>query len=315
MTISEPLHIVFFGSPSFAIPALKALIDSNDEIVAVVTQPDRPRGRRRVVSPTPVKEFAAEMGIKVFQPQSAREKIFIEKVAEINPHLLVVVAYGQILPQALLDIPTFGAINVHASLLPEYRGAAPIQWAIICGECETGITTIKMEAGLDTGNILLQSKVPIGKHDTAKNLHDRLAEEGAKTLIKTISLMKEGKLVPTPQDHTKATYAPPLKKSNGLIDWANDARIICNWIRGLDPWPGCFTTWAGKTIKIFGCEPIEDEASETPGKIVEISSHGLKVSTGKGCVILKELQLEGSRRMTIAEFIRGHDITTEQMLG
>lgn len=315
MTINEPLRIVFFGSPPFAIPALKALTDSNDEVVAVVTQPDRPKGRRRLISPTPVKEFATEMGIKVFQPQRVKERTFMEKVAEINPHLLVVVAYGQILPQALLDIPRFGAINVHASLLPKYRGAAPIQWAIICGECETGITTIKMEAGLDTGDILLQSKVPIGKDDTAKNLHDHLAEEGAKILIKTISLMKEGKLVPTPQDHTKATYAPLLKKSNGLIDWANDARTICNWIRGLDPWPGCFTTWVGKTIKIFGCEPIEDEVSEPPGKIVEISVHGLKVSTGKGYVILKELQLEGSRRMTIAEFIRGHDVMTGQVLG
>jgi len=313
--IDHPLKIIFFGSPQFALPALRALIKGEDKIVGVVTQPDRPRGRGKVVSPTPVKAFALENGLKVFQPLKARGKSFIEKMAEIDPDLLAVVAYGQILPQGLLDIPRFGAINVHASLLPKYRGAAPIQWAIICGERQTGITTIKMEAGLDTGDILVQSKVAVKEDDTAKSLHDRLAEEGSRVLMETISRLKEGSLKPIPQNHSQATYAPVLKREHGIIDWSNEARIICNWIRGLDPWLGCFTTWEGKTIKVFGCAPIENDAPESPGEIVEITPHGLKVATGKGYVLLRELQLEGSRRMTVSEFILGHDITVGEILG
>lgn len=315
MKIDYPLKIIFFGSPQFAIPALKALIEGEDKIVGVVTQPDRPKGRGRVVSSTPVKVFAIENGLEVFQPLKAKDVSFIEKIAQIDPDLLVVVAYGQILPQSLLDIPGFGAINVHASLLPKYRGAAPIQWAIICGEHQTGITTIKMEAGLDTGDILMQSKVAIREDDTAKSLHDRLAEEGAKVLMETISRLKEGSLKPIPQNHSKSTYAPILKREHGIIDWSNEARIICNWIRGLDPWPGCFTTWGGKTIKVFGCTAIEDEGTHSPGEIVEITPHGLKVATGKGYVLLRELQLEGSRRMAVSEFILGHDITVGEILG
>lgn len=315
MKVDHPLKIMFFGSPQFALPALKALIEGEDKIVGVVTQPDRPKGRGRVISATRVKAFALENGLKVFQPLTAREESFIKKIAEIGPDLLVVVAYGQILPQSLLDIPRFGAINVHASLLPKYRGAAPIQWAIICGERQTGITTIKMEAGLDTGDILVQSKVAIKEDDTAKSLHDRLAEEGSRVLMETISRLKEGSLKPIPQDHSQATYAPVLKREHGVIDWSNEAKIICNWIRGLDPWPGCFTTGEGKTIKVFGCTPIEHDAPESPGEIVEIAPHGLKVATGKGYVLLKELQLEGSRRMRISEFILGHDITVGEILG
>lgn len=315
MKVDHPLKIMFFGSPQFALPALKALIEGEDKIVGVVTQSDRPKGRGRVISATRVKTFALENGLKVFQPLTAREESFIKKIAEIDPDLLVVVAYGQILPQSLLDIPRFGAINVHASLLPKYRGAAPIQWAIICGERQTGITTIKMEAGLDTGDILVQSKVAIKEDDTAKSLHDRLAEEGSRVLMETISRLKEGSLKPIPQDHSQATYAPVLKREHGVIDWSNEAKIICNWIRGLDPWPGCFATWEGKTIKVFGCTPIEHDAPESPGEIVEIAPHGLKVTTGKGYVLLKELQLEGSRRMRISEFILGHDITVGEILG
>lgn len=315
MVIDSPLKVIFFGSPQFALPSLKALMEGEDTVVGVVTQPDRPRGRGKVVSPTPVKVFALKNRFKIFQPQKARDKAFVETVAEMAPDLFVVVAYGQILPQNLLDIPLFGSINVHASLLPQYRGAAPIQWAIICGEHETGITTIKMGAGLDTGDILLQKKVAIERDDTAGSLHDRLAEKGAEVLVETISRLKEGTLKPIVQDNDRATYAPPLKKDHGLIDWYDEARVICNWIRGLDPSPGCRTTWRGKTIKVFDCTVIDGQGPEAPGEIAEVGPDGLKITSGNGYVLVREIQLEGYRRMTASEFILGRDITVGEILG
>jgi methionyl-tRNA formyltransferase len=277
-------------------------------VVAVVTQPDREKGRGRKVVISPVKELALQHGLNTLQPERAKEEAFQEVVRGLQPDLIVVVAYGQILPKSILSIPKFGAINVHASLLPKYRGAAPIAWAILKGEKVTGVTTMMMDEGMDTGDILLQAEVPIGDEEICERLHDRLASSGAQLLLETLEKMKTGDIRPIPQDHSKATYAPPLKKEDGHIDWGKGAKDIDRQIRAFNPWPGAFTKWGDQLLKIFKGEVKEGGPAGKPGTVAWVGSDFVEVETGKGSFRIQEVQLEGRRRMTLREFLAGHPI-------
>jgi methionyl-tRNA formyltransferase len=303
-----PWRIVFFGTPSFALPTLRGLLEGPDEVVGVVTQPDREKGRGRRTVISPVKELALQCGLALFQPEKVKEEAFQETVKGLHPDLFVVVAYGQIFPKSVLHIPRHGAVNVHASLLPRYRGAAPIAWAILRGEEVTGITTMVMDEGMDTGDILLQAEVPIGREETCENLHDRLAPLGAQLLSKTIGRMKAGDLGGIPQDHSKATYAPPLKKEDGHIHWEREAGEIDRQVRAFNPWPGAFTKWGDRLLKIYGGEIRERMAEGKAGVVVWVGSDFIEVAAGEGSYLIKEVQLEGRKKMTLREFLSGHSI-------
>ena len=304
-----PWRIVFFGTPAFAIPTLRRLLEGPDEVVGVVTQPDREKGRGRKIVFSPIKELALQHGLTLLQPEKAKEEAFQEAVRGLQPDLFVVVAYGQILPKSVLNIPKYGAVNVHASLLPGYRGAAPIAWAILRGEKVTGVTTMVMDEGMDTGEILLQTEVPIGDEETCEMLHDRLAPLGAQLLSKTLEKIKAGDLRTIPQDHSKATYAPPLKKEDGCIDWKKEAREIDRQVRAFNPWPGAFTKWDGRLLKIYRGERRERTAAGKAGAVVWVGSDFIEVEAGKDSYLIKEVQLEGRKRMTIREFLSGHSIS------
>lgn len=302
------------GTPDFAVPCLQALIDAGKEIVAVVTQPDKPKGRGKLLAQPPVKGLALKHNIPVFQPEKIRDESFINTMRNFSPDIIVVVAYGKILPKAVLDIPPKGCINVHASLLPKYRGAAPINRAIINGEKETGVTTMLMDEGMDTGDMLLVEKVEIKDDDTASSLHDKLKEIGAVLLIKTIKAVESDTINPVKQDDREATYAPMLKKEDGRIDWTLKAEEIVNLIRGLNPWPGAYTRWEGKQIKIFKGSRAKGQGSrEEPGKIIDVSQEGICVAAGKGDLIITELQMENKNRMNVSDFIKGHRIVKGQI--
>lgn len=303
------------GTPSFAVPILRAIHKSNHELIGVVTQPDRLKGRGRKLGISPVKELATGFRPIVMQPQTTKDEAFIGEVKRMSPDLIVVAAYGRMLTRDLLDIPPLGCINVHASLLPKYRGAAPIQWAIVKGERKTGITIMKMDEGMDTGDILLAQEVEIGDEDTAQSLHDRLAQVGASLIIKAMDQLDKGTLRPIPQDHSEASYAPPLKKEDALIDWSQDGREIFNRIRGFNPWPGAFTYLKGVRLKVFSGEIINEEVRKAPGKVVQSGSEGVKVTTGKGSLLIKEVQLEGRKRMPIHEFLVGNEIPPGTQMG
>ena len=303
------------GTPAFGVPILRAIHMSNQDLIGVVTQPDRPRGRGRKLGISPVKELAMGFGLSVLQPQTTKDETFIMEVKRMSPDLIVVAAYGRMLTRDLLNIPALGCINVHASLLPKYRGAAPIQWTIVNGERKTGSTIMKMDEGMDTGDILLTQEVEIGDEDTAQSLHDRLAQVGASLIIKAMDQLDRRTLRPIPQDESKASYAPPLKKEDGLIDWGQDARDIFNRIRGFDPWPGAFTYLKELRLKIFSGQIIDEEVREVPGKVVQSGSEGVKVTTGKGSLLIKEVQLEGRKRMPIHEFLIGNEMPPGTQLG
>jgi len=303
-----PWRIVFFGTPSFALPTLRTLFEGSDEVIAVVTQPDREKGRGRKVVISPVKELALQHGLKPLQPERAKGEAFQEALKILQPDLFVVAAYGQILPKSILSIPKYGAVNVHASLLPKYRGAAPIAWAILNGEKVTGVTTMMMDEGMDTGDILLQAEIPIGNEETCERLHDRLASSGAQLLSKTLEKMKAGEIRPIPQDHTKATYAPPLKKEDGYIDWRKGAWEIDRQIRAFNPWPGAFAKWGDQLLKIFKGEIKEGTLTGKPGAVVWIGSDFIEVETGEGLLRIQEVQLEGRKRMNLRDFLLGHPI-------
>jgi len=309
------MRVIFMGTPSFAVPILRAIHKSNHELIGVVTQPDRLKGRGRKLGISPVKELATGLRPIVMQPQTTKDEAFIGEVKRMSPDLIVVAAYGRMLTRDLLDIPPLGCINVHASLLPKYRGAAPIQWAIVKGERKTGITIMKMDEGMDTGDILLAQEVEIGDEDTAQSLHDRLAQVGASLIIKAMDQLDKGTLRPIPQDHSEASYAPPLKKEDALIDWSQDGREIFNRIRGFNPWPGAFTYLKGLRLKVFSGEIINEEVRETQGKVVQSGSEGVKVTTGKGSLLIKEVQLEGRKRMPIHEFLVGNEIPPGTQMG
>jgi len=303
-------RIVFFGTPSFAVPTLKTLLEGADEVIAVVTQPDRKKGRGQKVSSSPVKEVVSqyEDEISLFQPDKVREEIFRESLRKLGPDLFVVIAYGQILPRSLLDIPRHGAINVHASLLPKYRGAAPIAWAILKGEASTGVTIMKMDEGMDTGDILLQKDIPIGDEETAETLHDKLASMGGPLLSEALAKIKRGEISALPQDHCQATYAPPLRKEDGRIDWMREAKEIRRQVRAFNPWPGAYTLFEGQFLKIYAGEVREGKSGGEAGKILWVGADFFEVGTGEGTFLIKEVQREGKKRMAVRDFLAGHPI-------
>ena len=299
------------GTSPFARPTLRALSDS-EEVIAVITQPDRPRGRGQAVAPSPAKEFALDLGLQILQPERVKDPQFIAQLEGLGPDVIVVAAFGQILPPAVLDLPPLGCINVHPSLLPKYRGAAPINWAIINGESKTGVTTYVMDEGMDTGPILLTREVEIGLDETAEELGDQLATIGGDLARETIKGLKEGTLQPIPQDEQGATYAPLLKKADGLIQWKEAADRIRNQIRGMVPWPVAFTWWQGKRMKVF--RGRTGDGTGAPGEITSVDN-GIEVSCGEGSLLIEELQLEGGRKMGWEEFTRGHQLTPGEKLG
>ncbi len=306
------------GTPDLAATSLQALLNTSDlHVVAVVTQPDRPKGRELKLQPPPVKELAIRAGLQVLQPAKAREPGFLEQVRTLQPELIAVAAFGQILPQTLLDLPRFGCINVHTSLLPRYRGAGPIQWAILNGETETGVTIMKMDAGLDTGPILSQERTEITSQDTAVTLHDRLAKMGADLLVRTIPDLLAGRIQPQPQPAEGVTYAHKIKKQEGQIDWSRSARTICNRVRGLVPWPSAFTFLPAQPhphlLKIWRAEIADNPGA--PGVILTADKNGIVVGCGEQSVRILELQLEGARRLPVTAFLAGHQLTPSTLLG
>ena len=316
------MRIVFMGTPDFSVPALKALVEAGHQVIAVVTQPDKPKGRGKEVQMTPVKIQAMEYGIPVYQPAKVREASFVEVLKGLEADVYVVIAFGQILPKAVLELPKYGCINIHASLLPKYRGAAPIQWCVIDGEGETGITTMMMDVGLDTGDMLEKAVIPIEEKETGGSLHDKLSMAGGDLILSTLKKLEEGTLVRTPQTDEGTCYAKMLTKSLGDIDWNQGAVSIERLIRGLNPWPSAYTMWNGKTIKIWAADVIAGreaadflsesgvpaETGTAPGTVVCSDKRGLVVCTGGGLLSIRELQMEGKKRKDTPAFLRGYPI-------
>ena len=310
------MRLVFMGTPDFAATSLEALLKSDDSVVGIVTQPDRPKGRGQVLTPSPVKLLAQREQIPLLQPLKMKDPDFSQVLAGWKPDLIAVAAFGRILPPAILSLPPLGCINVHGSLLPKYRGAGPIQWAIINGETETGITTMLMNEGMDTGAMLLQEAIPITADDTAGTLSPRLAELGGKLLVETIARLKAGALVPQPQNSSQATLAPLLKKEDGVIDWALPATALANRVRGLAPWPGAYTTVAGgDRWTIWRALAIPGPAMKPPGMVVALTAEAIHVATGEGILAVMELQPANSRRMAVSQYLAGHPVTAGLQLG
>lgn len=299
------MRLIFFGTPDFAVPTLKLLLSLPEfQIAAVFTQPDRPRGRGQEVSPSPVKRVALAAGVSVQQPERIREDAISDLLVSLAPEALVIIAYGQIIPARQIEIPKLGWINLHASLLPKYRGAAPIQWAIANGETKTGLTTMRVDAGMDTGDILLQREMSIGPQETAPELSARMAEAGAPLVVETLRKLAAGTLSPRPQDHSAATHAPRLKKEDGRIDWNRSAIEIFNLMRGFEPWPGAYAVFRGSSCHLWG-EPLSGTTSAPPGSIFrEVAD--IRIACGGGTLLrLDGVQLEGRKRVTVQEFVSG----------
>ncbi len=316
------MRIVFMGTPQFALPSLKALIEYG-EVVGVVTQPDRPKGRRRKIEAPPVKVTAESSQLPIYQPTDLHHPEFMDWLRDLKPEVIIVVAYGEILPPEILQLPRWGCLNVHASLLPKYRGAAPIEWAIIKGEEKTGITIILMNEKMDEGDIILQESVEIGPDDTAGVLGERLTPLAPKLLTETLEMIKQGKAVYMPQNDREATDAPPLKKRDGLIDWGTSGQDIHNLVKGLNPRPGAYTYLKGKretTLKVWETELVSHLTfpvqNSQPGKILEVvKDRGMVVATGDGTILVKEVQGEGGKRMSIGDYLRGHRLEVGSVLG
>jgi methionyl-tRNA formyltransferase len=312
--------LVFCGTPSFAVPTLERLVKAGHSVPLVVTQPDRPRGRGMEVAVSPVKDAAIRLGLAVLQPATIKNNAeFRDQLAAISPDTIIVVGYGRIIPQWMIDLPRLGNLNLHASLLPRYRGAAPIQWAIANGESITGVTTMRIDAGLDTGDILMQREISIGPEDTAETLGPKLASIGADLMVETLRELESGQVRPTPQDHSQATLAPILKKEDGRMDFARTANDLLNRLRGFQPWPGAFTIFRGKTLQVHRAQPLQHAVQLTPG---EIAVEGTRLFVGCGkdkdadtTLELIEIQLEGKRRMTAQEFINGYRPKSGDHLG
>jgi methionyl-tRNA formyltransferase len=308
------LRLVFLGTPDFAVPTLNAIVAAGHEVLEVVTQPDRPKGRRQELTPSPVKAAALAHGLTVWQPERVRHPDSVEHLRALAPEAMVVVGYGQIIPQSVIDIAPLGIINVHASLLPELRGAAPIQWAVARGYEKTGVTTMRIDAGLDTGDIVLQWETGIGPDETAPELSPRLAEAGASLLVETLAGLSKGTIRPVPQDGTRATWAPILKKDDGRIDWTLPAKTIHNLIRGLQPWPGAHTMFRGQSLHLWRSRLVADKRNLAPGALIQ--DGGVFAVAGDGvCLELLELQLEGRKRMPAGVFANGHRLTNTEQLG
>lgn len=300
------MNIIFMGTPTFAVPSLKRLVEAGHRVLMAVTQPDKPQGRKRVLTAPPVKDLALTLGIPVFQPNSLKTDEAYEQLAALNPDLIVVVAYGKILPKRILELPVHGCINVHGSLLPKYRGAAPIQWSVLNGDAEAGVTTMQMDVGLDTGDMLLRCSRPVNDTVTSGELYDQLAEDGAELLLQTLEALQGGNLYSQKQDDSLASYAPMLDKTLSPLDWSQPARFLHNRVRGLNPWPSASCLWECKTLKVHVSEV--GEPTEAPAGTV-ISLQPLAIACGDGCsLILREVQYEGSKRMSAQDFLRGHAV-------
>ena len=310
------MRLVFLGTPAFAVPTLERLVEAGHQVLAVVTQPDRPRGRGQHAAAPPVKEAAMRLGLAVYQPERVRRPEAVEYLRTLAADGMVVVGYGQIIPQSVIDLAPFGIVNVHGSLLPEYRGAGPIQWAILNGETRTGVTTMRIDAGLDTGDMLLKAETEIGPDEDAIQLGRRLSVMGADLLVETLAGLEAGSIVPQKQDTARATYAPLLKKEDGLIDWSLAAARIHNRVRGLQPWPGAYTRFRGQSLHIWRSKM--GAGGQGPGACVRgrfISLRPLVVACGTGILELVELQLEGRKRISAADFANGQRVAENEILG
>lgn len=312
------MKVVYMGTPDFAVDTLQAIVDAGHEVALVVTQPDKAKGRGKKLCYTPVKEKAMECHLEVAQPEKVREESFVERLKMIAPDVIVVVAFGQILPESILNIPKYGCINVHASLLPAYRGAAPIQWAVIDGLAETGVTTMYMEKGLDTGDIICQSRIPLAADETGGSLFEKLAKEGADLLVKTLKMLEDGTATRTKQDDSRSSYAKMLSKDMGCIDFSKDAVILERLIRGLNPWPSAYTTIQGKTLKIYTAKVVAEEECTTgvvPGTVIAVDKKSFTVRCGNGALRIYNLQLEGKKRMDTSAFLLGYKVENGMQLG
>lgn len=308
------MRLIFLGTPAFAVPTLEKTLDAGHTVLMVITQPDRPKGRGQELAASPVKETAVRQGLPVFQPERIRRPEVVAKLVEIQMDVMVVVGYGQIIPQSVIDLPTHGIINVHASLLPKYRGAAPIQWSIVNGESVTGVTTMRIDAGLDTGDMLLRAETKIGPEETAVELGARLAVMGADLLVETLARIEAGTIVAEKQDSSQATLAPILKKEDGLIDWRLPALAVHNRVRGLLPWPGAYTKFRGHQLHVWKSR-LAGSSAAAPGQVAR-SGRSLQVGCGDGATLeLLEVQLEGKKRISGAEFANGQRLQDNETLG
>ncbi|WIV10801.1 methionyl-tRNA formyltransferase [Proteiniborus sp. MB09-C3] len=308
------MKVVFMGTPDFSVPTLEALFNNGHEISLVISQADKAKGRGKKVLFTPVKEKALQLDLNVYQPDNINSEESIEIIKKESPDVIVVVAYGQILKEDILNIPKFGCINVHASLLPEYRGAAPINWAIINGEKRTGVTTMVMERGLDSGDMLLKNETKIYDGETAGGLHDRLMKIGAELLIETIKGLETGDISRTPQNHENATYAPMMSKDLGKIKWNEKADNIRNLVRGTQPWPGAFTTYKDNNMKILEVDIVAKFKDEESGRVVKVNNDGIYVNALDNCILIKQIQFPGKKGMSVSDFLRGNEFEIGALL-
>ena len=310
------MRVVFMGTPDFAVGTLEALLEAGHEVVAVVTQPDKPKGRGKTLMPTPVKEAALARMIPVLQPKKVREPEFVETLRKIGPDVIVVAAFGQIISKEILEMPRYGCIKVHASLLPAYRGAAPIQWAVINGDKESGVTIMRMNEGLDTGDMIDKVVVPLDENETGGSLFDKLSAAGAKLCAEVLEKLENGTAVFEKQPELSTTdYAAMIDKKMGKINWERPAKEIEQLIRGLNPWPSAYTFMKGKSLKLWTASVVYEEREAVPGEIVEIGKEGILVKTGEGLLLIRELQLEGKKRMDTAAFLRGYTVDKGWILG
>lgn len=309
------MKLIFMGTPDFAAVSLAALVEAGHEVLLAVTQPDKPKGRGHKLTPPPVKEYALEHGIEVYQPNSMRGEEAYEKLVSYGAEAFIVAAYGKILPQRILDLPRYGCINVHASLLPKYRGAAPIQWSIANGETVTGVTIMQMDAGIDTGDMLLKIEVPILPEDNGETLHDKLAEAGGRVLLEALQRLEEGTLQAEKQDDSLSCYAPMLDKEVSKIDFAKSATETANLVRAMNPYPAAHTTYCGKRMKIFGAKAEACETEAAFGEILRADADGISVRCGKDAIVITELQFDGKKRMLVREYLKGNTMETGIVLG
>jgi len=309
------MKIVFMGTPEFAVPSLNGIYNSGHTISLVITQRDKPKGRGKKVLPTPVKEKALALGLEVYQPDSVNSKESIERLKEINPDCIVVAAFGQILKEGVSNAAKYGCLNVHASLLPKYRGAAPINWAVINGEEKTGITIMKMDKGLDTGDILKIREIKIEEDDDSSTIADKLAKLGGELIVETLADLENGSITPIPQDDKLASYAPMLSKEIGRIDWSSNGENIRNLVRGLKPWPLAYTHYDGENIKIHKVRKVQKFSDKPNGTVVKVSDEGIFVNCNDSCIVIEELQFPGKKKLHVSEYLRGNQFQEGVILG
>lgn len=306
--MTSALRIVFAGTPDFSVVALDALLANDFQVCAVYTQPDRPAGRGRKLTPSPVKQRALEHSIPVYQPASLKDPSAQQALAALAPDVMVVVAYGLLLPPEVLNIPRLGCLNIHASLLPRWRGAAPIQRAILAGDSESGVAIMQMNAGLDTGDVLAEARTPIRDDDTGGSLHDRLAVMGSELLIKVLEQLAQGKVTPTPQDDSQSCYAPKLEKAEAKLDWTKSATVLKRQVNAFNPWPVAFTHWGDKPLRIWQVAAEPGGSGHAPGSVIGTDRDGVRVATGEGVLVLKRVQMPGKKPMDVSDFINAHQL-------